>query len=609
MRLLVAGSPARKGAPRVAAALLWVFVPLTLVSPRPIRAADQELASPRGSLTVHPAGPNLQIVEWVGPDSAKLAWPNIDQERHTLLSLRVVPTGLPQVGLVAALNSTWGLELAGVPLSDADMGFLVKSCREVSVLRLRHRSTLSSDEFSDLTDDERAAYQTRTLSGAGLAQIERLKRLVLLEISGYSLPKTRLEFLSEMKQLRYLALCDMAVTDEDLRAVGQLPNLKALDLSGTTVTGSGLRHLCSCPALQCVMLNRAPITDELAHTLKKHPLPRLEQIDVAGCKFSPFGLSDLRDALPLFGEVIEDDSSLPNLAHISPPGACGPQEIRVYRAACQLMQGCGLATYRISGKMVTDLSIQAGGWIPASDWVLSYIAPLRGLKRLWLRGCDVSAEALENLQDHEQLEWLDLSSTNLDDEGLSRLRRLKSLRGVNFTNTRLTDAAADSLSQLVNLETLRLAGTQLTDRGLRGLQPLWRLQTLDLKHCPITDEGAQHLAGMPTLGFIELDDTRVTDRGVEALVRLPKLSGISCVNCKVTDDGANRLLQAEHLTYFKVEGTSISRRLRSMLADHVSSVGTSSTRFNGTVWDKPAADSQGSESRHSDDAGNGGFGR
>jgi hypothetical protein len=307
--------------------------------------------------------------------------------------------------------------------------------------------------------------------------------------------------------------------------------------------------------------------------------------------------------------VLEDDSSVHILAHASPPAACNPQEIRVYRAAVQLMNDCGFAGFRVTEKTVAELSIRPNGWIPAGDWVLSYIAPLKGLKRLWLRGCDVSAEALENLQDHDQLEWLDLSSTNLDDEGLSRLTRLKSLRGVNFTNTRLTDAAADPLSRFLNLETLHLAGTQLTDRGLRGLQHLRHLQTLDLKHCPITDEGAQRLAGMPTLGFIELDDTRVTDRGVEALVRLPKLSGISCVNCKVTDDGANQLLQAEHLTYFKVEGTSISQRLKSMLADHVSSVGTSSTRFNETVWDKPAADSQGSESRHSDDAANGGFGR
>ncbi len=103
------------------------------------------------------------------------------------------------------------------------MGFLVKSCRDVSVLRLRHRSTLSSDEFADLTDDERAAYQTRTLSGEGLAKIESLERLMILEIDGYTLPKTRLQFLSELKQLRYLALCEMPVTDEDLQALGQLP--------------------------------------------------------------------------------------------------------------------------------------------------------------------------------------------------------------------------------------------------------------------------------------------------------------------------------------------------------------------------------------------------
>ena len=36
---------------------------------------------------------------------------------HTMLSLRVVPTGLAQVGLVAALTPTWGLEASAASLS------------------------------------------------------------------------------------------------------------------------------------------------------------------------------------------------------------------------------------------------------------------------------------------------------------------------------------------------------------------------------------------------------------------------------------------------------------------------------------------------------------
>jgi hypothetical protein len=610
MRLFAAGLPACTRAPQVAAALLWVCVPLAILSPRFVAAADQEFASARGSLTVRAAGPKLQIVQWVGPASVNFAWPDIDQERHTVLSLRVVPTGLPQVGLVAALNSTWGLELAGVPFSDADMSFLVKSCGEMSILRLRHRSTLSSDEFTDLTDDEHAAYQTRTLSGEGLAKIERLKRLMILEIDGYTLPRARLQFLSELKQLRYLALRNMPVTDEDLQLLGPLPHLELLDLSGTAVTGSGLRHLYGCPALKGVILNRAPITDQLTQSLKKYPLPHLQQLHVAGCKSSPFGLSDLRDALPLFGEVIEEDSGVHAVAHASPPAAGSPQEVRVYRAACQLLIGCGFAGFRVTGNAVTDLSIRRNGWILAGDWVLSYSARLRGLKRLWLQDCDVSPEALENLQDHDQLEWLELSSTNLDDEGLSRLTGLRSLRGMNLTNTRLTDAAADTLSQFLNLENLHLAGTQLTDRGLRALQLLGRLRSLDLKHCSITDEGAQRLASMETLELIWLDDTKVTDRGVKALAKLPHLKGISCVNCKVTDDAADRLLEAQHLTYCQVEGTSISPRFKSMLMDHASSRRSApSTPNNWTLEDKPETKSQDSEFKSLYEFGSGGSAR
>ena len=148
----------------------------------------------------------------------------------------------------------------GVAMSDDDMSFIVKRCRSLAILKLRHPSALSPDELSDLTDRERDALGSRKLSGDGLAKLERLKRLMFLEITGYDLPATRLQFLAELKELRWLALCNMKITDEDLHSLSGLPNLARLDLSGTSVTGSGLRHLRDCPSLNCLTLNRTRVT-------------------------------------------------------------------------------------------------------------------------------------------------------------------------------------------------------------------------------------------------------------------------------------------------------------------------------------------------------------
>jgi Leucine-rich repeat (LRR) protein len=563
-----------------ACAALCLATPLAITSPRPVAADEQIVTAKRGSLTVRPAGKSLQIVEWIGPGSAELAWPSIDPKRYTLLSLRVVPKGLSTVGMVAALTPTWGVDLCGIPVSDDDINFLVKRCRGLSLLRLRHSSTLSSDELSDLSDEERAALNARTLSGEGLAKIERLKRLMLLEISGYSLPQTRLQFLADLNELRWLSLCDMPVADEDLQALSHLPKLTRLDLCGTSVTGSGLRYLCDCPALQTIVLNRSPVTSHLADSLKDHPLPHLQQLHVHGCKLTSDRMSALRSAVPLFAYVVDSDFSLRRLADVTPPEPRNAQEIRVYRAACQLLWGFDVAAFRTTGNTVTDLSIHPRGWMPADGWMLSYLSPLKGLKNLWLGGCNLSADALEQLQAHDQLQWLDLSDSAVDDAALERLAGLKRLRGMNLTKTKLTDAAVETLSQFTNLETLHLAGTQVTDRGLQTLQSQWHLRALDLKQCPISDEGARHLAAMTNLEYIRLDDTKVTDRGVMALAGLPHLRGLSCVNCKITDDAAYKLSHAENLTYCQIEGTSITKSFRTMIADHISDVRTNlRTRF------------------------------
>jgi internalin A len=562
---------------------LPILVLLASNSSRPTFGDEQVVVGPRGSLSVHPAGRSLQIVEWIGPGSTALAWPSIDQRRYAILSMRVVPTGLPQVGLIAALTPTWGLDLAGVPLADGDLSFIVKRCRSLGLLRLRHSSALSEDEFNDLTDDERAALKDRTLSGDGLAKIERLKRLTTLEITGYTLPATRLQFLAELKELRMLAVCDMPVTDDDLRSLANLPNLARLDLSGTAVTGSGLRHLCNCPSLNCVILNRAPITKEIETTLKEHPLSHLQQLHVSGCKLAQDRMVALRNAVPMFASVVETDGTLQSVAKAEPPAPRNAQDLRSYRAICQMLMGFDTASVRATGKTVTALSLDSEGWMPAGDWVLPYLSAFGGLKHLWLRKCRLSVDALEQLQAHNQLEWLDLNNSSVDDAGVGKLAGMKQLKGLALGKTKLTDASLKSLSQLPNLEALYVEGTQVTDRGLREFQFNWHLKNVDFKKCAITDEGAKLLSSIPTLEFVRIDDTQITDRGLRALANLPRLRALSCVNCKITDEGAEKLLRAENLAYCQLEGTSVSKSLQTSLAKHVSEVRTTAPNQFGSA--------------------------
>jgi internalin A len=568
--------------PRRIFSALFSICLLAIGSSRPVVADEQMTVGPRGSLVVRPTDKTVQIVEWIGPGSTGLAWPNIDPRRYTILSLRVVPTGLPQVGMVAALTPTWGLNLCGVAMSDDDLKFIVKRCPNLGILRLRDSSTLSADELSDLTDEERDAFSQRKLSGDGLAKLERLKRLMFLEITGYDLPATRLQFVGELKQLRWLSLCNMKITDEDLRLLSGLPNLGRLDLSGTSITGSGLRHLHDCPSLNCITLNRTPVGDELAKTLKDNPLPKLQQLHVHGCKLTPKGISALRNAVPLFCTVVESDHGLLSLSAVEPAAPRDVQAIRSYRAACELLAGFDIAGFTTTGKTVTGLQIHPQGWAPVGPWVFHYLPAFKGIKNLWLAGCKLSADDLGQLQEHDQLEWLDLSKSTVDDAGIERLAGLPHLRAINLNNTKLTDAALDSLSRLATLERLYLDGTRVTDAGLRAMRYQWNLKILDLRNCAITDEGAQHLAKNEGLEFVRLDNTKVTDRGLRALANLPRLQALSCVNCKITDEGAEKLLRAEHLAHCQLEGTSVSKTLQMSIAEHVSDVQANLRRRFGT---------------------------
>jgi Leucine-rich repeat (LRR) protein len=549
----------------VATLLLTVF--LTAGKSRLSIADDQRIHGRRGTLEVHQVTRDSQIVEWIGPDAVQLAWPRLEW-KYTVISLRVVPTGLPQVGAFAAMAPTYGLSLCGVPLADEDLDFIVKFCPDLRHLWLCHPSTLSQDEFSDLTNDERAVFQARTLSGARLARIAELKDLTALEIGGYALPPTRLQFLASLKQLRFLDLHDTKISDEDLRSLGNLPHLTVLNLSGTPVTGRGLRYLRDCHSLEYVILDRTRATDELARFVTDNPPPSLNLLGIHGCKLTPHGMAALQTAVPLFAVV---ETSEYGFASVAPPAPRNAQAIRLYRAACGLLWNLGVAGFQNDGKTVNGIGIVSNRhWSGA--WTSSLISRLKGLNSLRLAGCKLSAEALEQLQEQDELEYLDLSNSSIDDTALAQLAEVHRLKWLDLSHTKVTDAGLASLSLLGNLEHLELSATKVTDQGVRALRSLPHLSSLGLESCQITDEAAQDLAGISELAYLKLDHTRVTDRSVAALTKLPGLRWLNLAGCKVTDAGATHLLEVQKLETFGLEGTAVSAELKTRLAKHVSDV-------------------------------------
>ena len=120
-----------------------------------------------------------------------------------------------------------------------------------------------------------------------------------------------------------------------------------------------------------------------------------------------------------------------------------------------------------------------------------------------------------------------------------RPARFASRSGADFKRTRqrtvelvrLPKSAGDkalsyvaALSKPEALRMLDLSGTQVTDEGLKKVEGLKGLETLDISNTDITDKGLKHLEKLPNLRDLRIGDTKVTNEGLADLVAsLPRL--------------------------------------------------------------------------------------
>ena len=91
---------------------------------------------------------------------------------------------------------------------------------------------------------------------------------------------------------------------------------------------------------------------------------------------------------------------------------------------------------------------------------------------------------------------------------------LTSLIELDLTSTQITDEGLKELSGLVSLRKLNLGLTQLTDKGLKDLPSKKSLRKLYLWETAVTDKGLSALSEFEVLSFLDVRSTKVTDKGV-----------------------------------------------------------------------------------------------
>lgn len=155
-------------------------------------------------------------------------------------------------------------------------------------------------------------------------------------------------------------------------------------------------------------------------------------------------------------------------------------------------------------------------------------------KRISLSGASISGEGLKYLVDCD-IEYLDLSNTNLQREAYSAISRFKQLKSLTLNNSPISNDELNKLWQSKTLKFIRLDNCKnITDKGFANLADCKSLLKISmclkasksLKQCVkegicnenIDDAVIEKLAKNPKITKLFLDGSAVTDSGIDYLV-------------------------------------------------------------------------------------------
>ncbi|HUP79960.1 MAG TPA: leucine-rich repeat domain-containing protein [Pirellula sp.] len=278
--------------------------------------------------------------------------------------------------------------------------------------------------------------------------------------------------------------------DSDLKKLANFPELVTIDLAYTKVTDEGLSQLKSLENVRFLSLFYAEnVTDTgIAHL--KH-WKRLEQLNVRGTKVTSTLFEHLANMLSLrsldvgFSRVNDDNferlGELPNLERFSIGGN------KMSGTALPLLKLLpNLRELAIGGQQRTD----SGLWsISVTDFNVSHIADLSGLKMLDLSGTAISDSGVAQLSRLKKLETLDLSRTKLTAKGVSALAKIQSLRHLKLAQSAsIDDSVLIAFQTFENLEVLELQETKITYEGLMRFSPKSNLKKLFIGGAALTPE-------------------------------------------------------------------------------------------------------------------------
>jgi hypothetical protein len=187
-------------------------------------------------------------------------------------------------------------------MTDADME-VFQHLPRLRILRLQN----NLGDSAQLTDDgifnleSLKLLETLDLSGtaitdAGLAHIEGLEELRTLRLADTKITDLGLGHLTGLGRLCSIDLSRTAITDAGVIQLQHMPQLHELFLSNTRITDDGVEHLKCLKDLEVLCVDHAAVTDAgLTHVRE---LKKLKRISLYDTKITPSGVEELQRAFP-----------------------------------------------------------------------------------------------------------------------------------------------------------------------------------------------------------------------------------------------------------------------------------------------------------------------
>lgn len=376
------------------------------------------------------------------------------------------------------------------------------------------------------------------IGDAGLAEIVECRSLTYLRVEDTKVTDAGLVHLAKLPQLETLWIGEnQGVTDEGLKTIGRLVNLTVLDLMSTKITRQGLVQLAGLKKLKTLLLDWNEIEEaDLAYLAPLESLEELRLYYIKG-RITDVGaehlarLKSLRKITAFTDMTDKGVALLSTLPHLE----------------ALLLNGQGVTDACASDitkmKSLKALSFQR---CPVTDAMLQQIAALPNLEDLTIHHTQVTGEGFRHLLDAAKLRklWIHFGEQKLADQPRAHLReigKLTQIEQLRIEGGSLMSGDLIDLGHLVNLEWLDIASIPVDNDGTAALGRLERLKSLQISDGVFTDVGIERLSLLRRLEFLGIDG-RFTDEGLGRLARLDKLQRLWLVSADITDAGFQELL-------------------------------------------------------------------